>query len=125
MADPDDVMVLDSVPGEEAHRLDSPRKRRAPPVDVVHRVDATPPETTSSSLTDDDMESCGPSSMSTVPSSDTSPYPNTPSYPDKAVSALTQALANGACGINDYQTVLDAYNHAYHGEESHVGELWD
>jgi len=120
----DDVMILDSRLDQEANLLDSPRKRRAPPVDVVGALDATP-ETTPSSLTDDDMESCTPGSTSAAPSSDTPLYPNTPPYPDKAMSALTQALANGACGINDYQAVLDAYDHTYHGEESHVGELWD
>jgi len=125
MDDSDDVMVLDSAPEEEAYLLESPRKRRAPPVGVVGERGANPLETTPSSLTDDDMESCGPGSISAVPSSDTPPYPNTPSYPDKAVSALTQAFANGACGINDYQAVLDAYNHTYHGEESHAGDLWD
>ena len=105
MDDSDDVMVLDSA-SEEAYLLESPRKRRAPPAD-------------------DDMEFCRPGSIGAVSSSDTPPYPNAPTYPDKAISALTQAFANGACGINDYQAVLDAYNHTYHGEESHAGDLWN
>lgn len=124
MDDSDDVMVLDSA-SEEAYLLESPRKRRAPPADVVDVVDVSPPKTTPSSLTDDDMEFCRSGSIGAVSSSDTPPYPNAPTYPDKAISALTQAFANGACGINDYQAVLDAYNHTYHGEESHAGDLWN
>ena len=121
----DDVMILDSTPEEEAYLRESPRKKRAPPVNTADVLDFILPETTPSTLTDDDTKSCSPGSISAALSSDTPPYPNTPSYPDKAVSALTQALANGACGINDYQAVLDAYNHTHHGEESHAGELWD
>jgi len=127
MDDSDDVMILDlaSAPDEEARLSESPRKKRAPPVGTTGALGAIHSGPTPSVLTDDGTDSCSPNSISAVPSSDTPPYPNTPSYPDKTMSALTQAFASGACGINDYQAVLDAYNHTHHGEESHVGELWD
>ena len=121
MDDSGDVMILDSTPDEEVYFLEPSRKKRALPVDTA---DASS-ETTPSALPDDEMEcsSCDPTSA--VPS-DAPSYPNIPSsYPDKAVSALTLAFSNGACGINDYQSVLDAYNPTHYGEESHVGELWD
>jgi len=125
MDDSDDVMILDSTPDKKVHFRESPRKKRALSVDIVDALDDAPSETTPSTLTDDDMESCSPGSTSAVLASDASPYPNIPSsYPDEAVSALTLAFANGACGINDYQAVLDAYNHTHYEEESHVGELW-
>ena len=126
MDDSDDVMILDSTSDEEVHFWESPRKKRALSVDIVDALDAAPSEATPSTLTDDDADSCSRDSISAVPPSDLPPYPNIPSsYPDKAVSALTLAFANGACGINDYQAVLDACNHTHYGEESHVGELWD
>ena len=125
MDDSDDVMILDSTPDEEVHFRESPRKKRALSVDIVDALDAAPSDTTPSTLTDDDTESCSRDSIGAVPASDAPPYPNIPSpCSDKAVSALTLAFANGACGINDYQAVLDAYNHTHYGEESHVGELW-
>ena len=123
--DSDDVMILDSTPDEEDYFRESPWKKRALSVDIVDALDAVPPETTPPTLTDDDTDSCGRDSISAVPASDAPTYPNIPPpCPDKAVSALTLAFANGLCGINDYQAVLDAYNHTHYGEESHVGELW-
>ena len=125
MDDSDDVMILDSTPDEQVHFRESPRKKRALSVDIVDALDAAPSETTPPTLMDDDRESCSPDSTSAVPASDALPYPNIPSsYLDGAMSALTLAFANGACSINDYQAVLDAYNHTHYGEESHVGELW-
>jgi len=122
MDDSDDVMILDSTPDEQVHFRESPRKKRALSVGIVDALDAAPLETTP---TDDDTDSCSRDSISAVPASDAPPYPNIPPpCPDKAVSALTLAFANGVCGINDYQAVLDAYNHTHYGEESHVGELW-
>lgn len=121
--DSDDVMILDPASDEEVYFWESPKKKRALSVDIVGSLDAVPSETTPSPLTDDDTESCSRDSISAVPSSDAPSYPNIlPSYPDKAVSELTLAFANGGCSINDYQAVPDAYNQ---GEESHVGELWD
>lgn len=126
MDDSDDVMILDSPPDEEARLWESSRKKRALSAGIVDALDVAPSEATPSTLTDDDTESSSRDSISAVPTSDTSQYPDTPSsYSDKAVSALTLAFANGACGINDYQAVLDAYNCTHYGEESHVGELWD
>lgn len=125
MDDSDDVMILDSPPDEEARLWESSRKKRALLVGIVDALGATPSEATPSTLTDDDTESSSRDSISAVPNSDASQYPNIPSCSDKAVSALTLAFANGACGINDYQAVLDAYNCTHYGEESHVGELWD
>jgi hypothetical protein len=125
MDDSDDVMILDSASAdEEVHFWDSPKKNTLS-IGSLDDMDVTPLEETPS-VTDDDTDSCSRDSMSAIPSSDAPFLPNTPSsYSDKAVSALTLALANGACGINDYQAVLDAYNHTHYGEESHVGELWD
>ena len=118
MDDSDAVMNLDSAPDEEVYFQDSPRKKHALSVETVDALDAVP---TPSALTDD-TESDSRNSISAAPPS----YPDIPSsYPDKAVSALTLAFASGACGINDYPTVLDAYNHTHYGEESHVGKLWD
>jgi len=125
MDDSDDVMILDSGSDGQVCSWESPRKKHALSVDIVDPMDAVPSETTPSA-TDDDTESCTHDSISASPPSDAPPYPDIPSsYPDKAVSALTLALANGACGINDYQAVLDAYIYTHYGEESHVGELWD
>lgn len=125
MDDSDDVMVLDSTPDEEVHFRESPWKKRALSVDIVDALDAAPPEITSSTLANDDTDSSSRDSISAVPASDAPPYPDIPPpCPDKAVSALTLAFANGLCGINDYQAVLDAYNHTHYGEESHAGELW-
>jgi len=125
MDDLDNVMNLDCAPDEEVYFRESPRKKRALSVDIVDALDAVPPKTTPSALTDD-TESCSRDSLNPTPSSDAPSCPNIPSsYPDKALSALTLAFASGACGINDYQTVLDACNHTHNGEESHVGELWD
>ena len=115
MDDLDDVMVLGSASADEEVQFWDSRKTRTLSIGSVDRMDIAPLEETPST-TDDDTECSSSNSMSGIP---------TPSsYPDKAVSALTLALANGACGINDYQPVLDAYNHTNHGEESHVGELW-
>lgn len=120
----DDVMILDSA-SDEAVYGESPRKKRALSIDIMDTPDVVPSETTPSALTDD-TESCGRGSISAMPSSDSPLYPNIlSSCSDKAVSALALAFANGACGINDYQTVLDAYNHTHYGEEGHVGELWN
>ena len=126
MDDSDDVMALDSAPDEEVYFWESPRKKRAPPVDILDVPDAVLSDATPSELTDEDMESSSRDSTTAIPPSGVLPYPNIPSsYPDKTVSALTLAFANGACGINDYQAVLDAYNHTHYWEESHAGELWD
>ncbi|KAF9650655.1 hypothetical protein BDM02DRAFT_1284568 [Thelephora ganbajun] len=126
MDDSADVMILDSPPDEEVCFWGSPRKKRAFSVDIVDALDTAPSETTPPVMTDDDTESCSRDSISAVPPSDPPSYPDIPSScSDKAVSALALAFANGACGINDYQAVLDAYNHTHYGEESHVGELWD
>jgi hypothetical protein len=125
MDDSDDVMILDSPPDEDVRLWESSRKKRALSAGIVDVLDAAPSETTPSTSTDDDTESSSRDSISAVPTSDAPQYPDIPSYSDKAVSALTLAFANGACGINDYQAVLDAYNGAHYGEESHAGELWD
>lgn len=125
--DSDDVMILDSAPAhEEVHSREPPQKKRALSVCIVDALDAAvPSEVTPPTMTDDDTESCSRDSISAEPS-DAPPHPDAPSfYSDKAVSALTLAFANGACGINDYQAVLDAYNYSHYGEESQVGELWD
>jgi len=99
-------------------------KKRTLSIGSVDAMDVTPLEKTPST-TDDDTESSSRDSMNAIPSSDASLLLNNPSpHSDKAVSALTLAFANGACGINDYQAVLDAYNHTHYGEQSHVGELW-
>ena len=124
MDDADDVMILDS-PDEESRLWESSRKKRALAADIIGAPDAAPSATTPPMLTDDDTESSSRDSISAVPTSDTSLFPDIPSYSDKAVSALTLAFASGACGINDYQAVLDAYNCTHYGEESQVGELWD
>ena len=125
MDDADDVMILDSPLDEDVHRWESSRKKRALSANIMDALDAAPSAPTPPTLTDDDTESSSRDSISAVPASDTSPYPDIPSYSDKAVSALTLAFANGACGINDYQAVLDAYSCTHYGEESHAGELWD
>ena len=125
MDDSDDVMILDSTPDEDLYFRESPRKKRALSVDIVDALDAAPSGTTPSTLTDDDTESSSRDSISAIPAPNAPPYPNIhSSYSDKAVSALTLAFASGACGINDYQAVHDAYNQTHFGEESHVGELW-
>ena len=124
MDDPDDVMILDPASADEEVQFWESPKKRTFSIGSVDGMDVTPLEETPST-TDDDTESCGRDSMSAIPPCDSPLLPNTPfSYSDKAVSALTVALANGACGINDYQAVLDAYNHTHYGEQSHVGELW-
>lgn len=125
MDDSDDVMILDSAPDEEVSFWPSPRKKGTLSDDSMDGLDASPSETTPLALTDDDTESCSCDSIGAAPILDALPYPNIPSsYPDKAISALTLAFANGACGINDYQAVLDAYNSSPFVEESHAGELW-
>lgn len=124
--DSDDVMILDSAPADEDVHVWEPRKKRALSVDLADGLDAVLSETTPSATADDDTDSCSRNSIGALPPSGIPSYPDNPSsYSDKAVSALTLAFANGACGINDYQAVLDAYNHTHYGEESHVGELWD
>lgn len=124
--DLEDVMILDSAPADEEVHSWNPRKKRALSVDLVDGLDATLSEATPSATADDDIESCSRSSIGALPPSDVPSHTDIPSsYSDKAVSALTLAFANGACGISDYQAVLDAYNHTHYGEESHVGELWD
>jgi hypothetical protein len=125
MEDSDDVMILDSASADEDIQFwESPQKHTLS-VGSADGMDVTPLEETPST-TDDDTESSCRDSMSAMPSLDAPLLPNAPSSfnTEKAVSALTLALASGACGINDYQTVLDAYNYAHYGEESHVGELW-
>jgi hypothetical protein len=122
--DSGDVMILDSTPADEAPARGS-RKKRALSVDLMGGLDAALSEATPSATADDDTESCSRSSSGALPSLNVPSYTNTSSSSDKAVSALTLAFANGACGINDYQAVLDAYNHTHYGEEGHVGELWD
>ena len=124
MDDSDDVMVLDSASADEDVHFRDSQKIRTFSIDSVDDMDVTPLEETPST-TDDDTDSCSRDSMSAIPFPDAPFSQITPSYSDKAVSALTLALANGACSINDYQSVLDAYNHTHYGEESHVGELWD
>jgi hypothetical protein len=123
--DSDDVMILDSASADEEVQFREFRKKRTLSTDSsVDVMDVSPTEGTPST-TDDDTESCSGDSMSAIPSSDTPLLPNIPSSnSDKAVSALTLAFASGACSINDYQAVLDAYNHTHYAEESHVGELW-
>lgn len=124
--DSDDVMILGSAPADEEADLRQPRKKRALSVDLVDGLDQALSEATPSATTDDDSESYGRESTGAPPISHAPLYPDIPSSNlDKAVSALTLAFANGACGINDYQAVLDAYNHTHYGEESHVGELWN
>ena len=119
--DSDDVMIMDSTSGEEVQLWKS-RKKTTLSIGGVDGMDVAPLEETPST-TDDDTESSSRDSMSLIPP-EAPPPPDVPSYSDKAVSALTLAFANGACGINDYQAVLDAYNNTHYGEESHVGELW-
>lgn len=121
----DDVMILDSAPADEEARARGSRKKRALSVDLMDGLDAALSEATPSATVDDDTESSSRGSSGALPSLNAPSHTNTSSYSDKAVSALTLAFANGACGINDYQAVLDAYNHTHYGEESHVGELWD
>jgi len=126
MDDSDDVMILDSAPDEEVCFWLSPQKKSTLSVDTMDGPDVSPSEMTPLALTDDDTESCSCDSIGAPYTLDTPSYPNIPSsYPDKAISVLTLAFANGACGINDYQAVLDAYNHTHYVEENHVGELWD
>lgn len=117
--DSDDVMVLDSASDEASYFWEPPRKKRAFSAGVADTLGVASPKTTLA-LVDDDTKSCVHPTSALPP-----PFPNTPSYPDKAVSALTLAFASGLCGISDYQAVLDAHNHTHYGEESHIGELWD
>jgi hypothetical protein len=126
MDDSEDVMILDPPSADEEVYFWGARKKRALSVSIKDGLDPAPLDETPSATTDDDTESCSRDSTGAVISTDAPSYPNIPSsHSDKAVSALTLAFANGACGINDYQAVLDAYNHTHYGEESHVGELWD
>ncbi|KAF9229441.1 hypothetical protein BS17DRAFT_771466 [Gyrodon lividus] len=48
--------------------------------------------------------------------------PNSASYTEKAIAALTLAMANGAGGLEDYEAVR-AF-HASSVDESQIGELW-
>ena len=124
MDDSDDVMILDPTPDEEVYFWEPPRKKRALSADIADTLDVGSSETTSA-LTDDDTGSSTHDPTSAI-LSNTLPSPDIPSpYPDRAVSALTLAFSNGVCGLNDYQAVLDAYNHTHYGEESYAGELWD
>lgn len=122
--DSDDVMILDSPQADEKVHFWGHRKKRASSTDVEDSPNAAPSDGTPSATTDDDdTESYSCDSISAVPFTHPPSYPSIPL--DKAVSALTIALANGACGLNDYQAVLDAYNCTHYREESQVGELWN
>ncbi|KAI0079564.1 hypothetical protein K474DRAFT_1658912 [Panus rudis PR-1116 ss-1] len=44
---------------------------------------------------------------------------------EKAIAALTLALANGACGLNDYSSLLQFQEDPPQAvDESHVGDMW-
>ncbi|KAI8995504.1 hypothetical protein BD414DRAFT_534667 [Trametes punicea] len=49
--------------------------------------------------------------------------PSTASHSEKAIAALTLAMANGAVGISDYQALLAAEGLTTL-DQSHAGELW-
>ena len=49
--------------------------------------------------------------------------PSTASRSEKAIAALTLAMANGAAGINDYEA-LRMTEELTTLDESHAGELW-
>ena len=50
--------------------------------------------------------------------------PPTASRSEKAIAALTLAMANGAAGISDYEALRMTEGLATL-DESHAGELWD
>lgn len=122
----DDVLILSDETSSVVTRASSPYA-------------ASPPRERARSLGDMDLDyippTIPPGLSHTVASSSTSSLlslspppvmPSPSSREEKAIAALTLALANGAAGINDYSAVREALGvSASHADgASEVGEMW-
>lgn len=128
--DEDDVQILDGELGVNQWSQLSSSFQDSSQVPLAYRTDDE--AATSSSIS----VHSSPSTTTSIPfpSSDPSaslPYPADPSaleYPysrsDKALAALTLALANGAAGLTDF-TALQALHVPLAMDECQVGDMWD
>lgn len=128
--DEDDVQILDGEVGVNQWSQISSSFRDSSQVPLAYRTDDE--EATSSSIS----VHSSPSTTTSIPfpSSDSStslPYSADPSaleYPssrsDKALAALTLALANGAAGLTDF-AALQALHVPLAMDECQVGDMWD